>query len=73
MKAALVMSITLIFWRVVLTVDITVINSLQPFYVTKAAEAGEVQKDIYHEDKVLAAGGLFSPGGEIWGAGLHEH
>ena len=74
MKAAFVMSITLISWRVGLTVDVTVINSLQPLYVTKAsvsvgavAEAGEEQKDIYHEDKVLAGGGLFSPGGETLG------
>ena len=67
MKATLVMSITLIFWMVGLTVDITVRNSLQPLYVTKASvragagatEAGEEQKVIYHKDKVLAAGGLF--------------
>ena len=26
-----------------------------------AAEAGEEQKDICHEDKVLACGGLFYP------------
>ena len=65
MKAALVMSVTLIFWVVGLTVDVIVRNSLQPLYVTKAsvragaAEAGDEQIDIRHEDKVLAAGGLF--------------
>ena len=48
--------------------DITVRNSLQPLYVTKAAvragaaaEAGEEQKDTRHEANVLATGGLFYP------------
>ena len=45
---------------------VTVRNSLQPLYVTKsavraeaAAEAGEEQEDIHHEDRVRTAGGLF--------------
>ena len=48
--------------------DVTVRNSLQPSYVTKsavragaAAEAGEEQKDIRHEDRVCTAGSLFLP------------
>ena len=48
--------------------DMTVRNSLQPLHVTKlavragsAAEAGQEQKDIRHEDRVRTACGLFYP------------
>ena len=48
--------------------DVSVRGSLQPQYLSKAAdhpgvagEAGEIEKDEKHEDDVLAAGGLFFP------------
>ena len=48
--------------------DVTIRNSLQPFYILKAvirpgaaAEAAEFEKDARHEANGTTAGGLFYP------------
>ena len=48
--------------------DVTIRNSLQPFYIFKeairpgaSAEAAEFEKDATHESNVTTAGGLFYP------------